>query len=151
MSTEKLKACPCHHTTPCQPRCTCVTGGSSFGCLRCCTYGSPEQQRGKAEKIARWIDYGRSAATRPAEDARFNPKFDLDDELRWILGRPGFAVRDIAHLLRDSGYQCARKCEDEQAVAIHWMLCKYFDHGLKWREEGEKELKRLAAIQEEKR
>jgi hypothetical protein len=31
---------------------------------------------------------------------------------------------------------------NEQAVAIHWMLCLYLKHGpAQWRTEGEKELK----------
>lgn len=46
------KACPCLHTTPCDPRCTCVSPSSSFGCRRCCSYGSPEQQRVRAEYLA---------------------------------------------------------------------------------------------------
>lgn len=46
-------ACPCLHTTPCDPRCTCVDLASSRGCSRCCTYGSPEQQRAAAERLVR--------------------------------------------------------------------------------------------------
>lgn len=46
------KACPCLHTTPCDAYCTCVQPLSSRGCARCCTYGSPEQQRNAAEYIA---------------------------------------------------------------------------------------------------
>lgn len=49
---EALKSCPCVHTTPCHERCTCVTPLSSSGCWRCCSYGSPEQQRAKAEMLA---------------------------------------------------------------------------------------------------
>ncbi len=44
--------CPCKHTTPCNPRCTCVMPGSSSGCARCCSYGSKEQQRAMAERLA---------------------------------------------------------------------------------------------------
>lgn len=51
MKSEE-RACPCLHTTPCDPRCTCVMPASSSGCLRCCTYGSPEQQRSMAEWLA---------------------------------------------------------------------------------------------------
>lgn len=45
-------ACPCLHATPCDPHCTCVKPFSSRGCGRCCSYGSPEQQRAKAEHLA---------------------------------------------------------------------------------------------------
>lgn len=50
------RACPCLHTTPCKPGCTCVQPVSSAGCLRCCTYGSSEQQRKMAEHLAKVID-----------------------------------------------------------------------------------------------
>jgi hypothetical protein len=50
------RACPCTQTTPCHPRCTCVQGHSSRGCKRCCTYGSEEQRRQKAEWLAAKID-----------------------------------------------------------------------------------------------
>lgn len=43
------KACPCLHIEPCDPYCTCKNPFSSRGCMRCCSYGSPEQQRAAAE------------------------------------------------------------------------------------------------------
>ena len=54
--SEKREACPCLHTTPCIPRCTCAMPGSSSGCRRCCTYGSREQQRAAAERLAKQVD-----------------------------------------------------------------------------------------------
>lgn len=50
------EACPCLHTTPCHPDCTCVNQFSSRGCTRCCSYGSKEQQKAKAEHLAKIID-----------------------------------------------------------------------------------------------
>lgn len=44
--------CPCLHTTPCDPQCTCVHPYMSAGCRRCASYGSPEQQKAAAEHIA---------------------------------------------------------------------------------------------------
>ncbi len=44
--------CPCQHTTPCHPRCTCVMPYSSRGCERCCSYGSLTQRKENAERIA---------------------------------------------------------------------------------------------------
>ena len=48
--------CPCVYTTPCHTNCTCVRGGSSQGCARCCSYGSAQQQRAMAEHLAAVID-----------------------------------------------------------------------------------------------
>lgn len=48
----KNESCPCVHTTPCRDNCTCVHPYSSAGCARCCSYGSPDQQRMNAERIA---------------------------------------------------------------------------------------------------
>lgn len=49
-------ACPCLHTTPCHDRCACVNKHSSVGCRRCCSYGSKEQQKTRAEFLANAID-----------------------------------------------------------------------------------------------
>lgn len=46
-------SCPCLYTTPCDPDCTCVKPHMSTGCSRCCSYGSPEQQKANAEHIAK--------------------------------------------------------------------------------------------------
>lgn len=46
-------SCPCVHTTPCDERCTCVSPASSVGCVRCCRYGSDDQRRVAAERLAR--------------------------------------------------------------------------------------------------
>lgn len=56
MNDPEVKACPCFHTTPCHPRCTCIEPTSSVGCLCCCTHGSPEQQRAHAEFIQELIE-----------------------------------------------------------------------------------------------
>jgi len=36
--------CACTLTEPCSPNCTCANPILSGGCLRCASYGSPEQQ-----------------------------------------------------------------------------------------------------------
>ena len=66
---------------------------------------------------------------------------ELDDEVRWILGRPNFACRDTAQALRLMGHDIKTKAEDEQAASIHWMMCLYEEHGDKWRKEGGKLIK----------
>ena len=50
------RGCPCLHTTPCSPQCTCANRFSSYGCMRCCSYGSPEQQKQRAEVLAQLGD-----------------------------------------------------------------------------------------------
>lgn len=66
----ETKACPCLHTTPCSPRCSCRMPASNSGCLCCCSYGSPEQphptsaayERGRRDEraaIVEWLRSGR--------------------------------------------------------------------------------------------
>lgn len=65
-----------------------------------------------------------------------------DEELKWILGRPCFAVAHIAWKLHSLGlYNVERKAEEEQAAAIHWMLSLYLKHGSEWRSIGEEILR----------
>lgn len=61
---------------------------------------------------------------------------EMDDDLRWILGRPNFACSGIAQHLRKQGQEVKCKAEDEQAAAIHWMLKLYVEHGPEWRKEA---------------
>lgn len=46
------RSCPCVYVTPCHDRCTCVVPTSSSGCRRCCSYGSLEQRREMAHRLA---------------------------------------------------------------------------------------------------
>ena len=44
--------CPCLLADePCRPDCSCVNPLMSCGCLCCCTYGSPKQQKHQANMI----------------------------------------------------------------------------------------------------
>ena len=61
---------------------------------------------------------------------------EMDDELRWILGRPNFACVGIAERLRELGKDIERKAESEQAAAIHWMMSLYVQHGADWLKKG---------------
>ncbi len=61
--------CPCLHTTPCNPMCTCRQKFSSYGCARCCSYGNAEQQKATAEYLAGLVterDASRAARARLA-------------------------------------------------------------------------------------
>ena len=59
---------------------------------------------------------------------------ELNDETRWILGRPNFTCIGMANGLRARGHKIKNKAEDEQAAVIYWMLLMYIEHGDKWRE-----------------
>ena len=67
--------------------------------------------------------------------------FELNEQTRFILGRPNFWCGSVARILRLTGKQIPNKAEEEQAAVIHWMLCLYELHGDNWRAEGEKLLK----------
>jgi hypothetical protein len=56
---SKQRPCPCELTQPCHEACTCANPFMSAGCRRCCKYGSAEQQKARAERLADAIDnYG---------------------------------------------------------------------------------------------
>jgi hypothetical protein len=67
----------------------------------------------------------------------------LDEELRHILGKPCFALINIAELLRFDGYAIRQRAEDEKAVCLHWLLGLYFQRGAAWADEGDKQLKAI--------
>ena len=69
---------------------------------------------------------------------------ELNDDLRAILGRPCFACCRPAQALRMGGHVINTKAEDEQAAVLHWLLCIYFEHGEKWFDVAESELRRMA-------
>ena len=46
------KSCPCEIVEPCEKMCSCARPYMSGGCSRCCKYGSAEQQRVAAERLA---------------------------------------------------------------------------------------------------
>ena len=66
---------------------------------------------------------------------------ELNEETRFILGRPNFWCASIAMRLREIGHEIARKSEEEQAHVIHWMFEQYKQHGIDWREHAKTYLK----------
>ena len=72
-----------------------------------------------------------------------------DEDTQWILGRPCFAIADIARVLRLGGQEIKTRAEDEQAAAIFWMLGQYEKHGKDWRKKGDEELRQI--VQEAKK
>lgn len=64
LKAERNTICPCKHTTPCHPDCSCVVPISSRGCERCCAYGSKKQWKSRAESIANvWSERDEALAT----------------------------------------------------------------------------------------
>ena len=58
----KVGGCPCLHTVPCSPQCSCANQLLSGGCTRCCNYGSAEQRHEQAERLTRNQDVAIKAA-----------------------------------------------------------------------------------------
>ena len=59
---------------------------------------------------------------------------EFDEHVRFILGRPNFVVAKMAFLLIEEGLYARKegdggKAEDEQAIALHWLLTMYKKHG----------------------
>ena len=69
----------------------------------------------------------------------------LNDDTRWILGRPNFWCYSVAQVLREDGHEIPTKAEEEQAAVIHWLLHLYLEHGDQWRKVAQQETSRIAA------
>lgn len=67
---------------------------------------------------------------------------ELNNETRFILGRPNFWCGQLSRNLRELGHDIPKKAEEEQAYVIYWMLGLYEQHGDNWRSELEACLKR---------
>ena len=98
------RACPCLHTTPCHPRCTCVVPISSSGCHRCCSYGSRSQQKAMAEHLAS-IEARADALQRDLEIVKLSVPLEeelsnqIDEMLKYLAMQDGFTLAGIARLL----------------------------------------------------
>ena len=89
--------CPCLYIEPCSDRCTCISGASSRGCDRCCSYGSIEQRTVRAHKLTakteeEWKKYEESAR----KDEEAGNAWLIDDMMRRakFFDKEGFEVRD---------------------------------------------------------
>lgn len=60
----------------------------------------------------------------------------LNDDMKFILGRPNFWCGGVAPALRDRGYEIPSKSEDEQAAVIHFLLNQYLTQGEGWRDKA---------------
>lgn len=76
------------------------------------------------------------------EPVRAYPE-ELTPALRRVLGMMLWETTPIAHALRASGHAIARKCEDEQAVVLHWLTGIVLTHGDAWQQHAAIELRKL--------
>lgn len=56
----------------------------------------------------------------------------LTPPLRRVLGMMLWETGPIAHALRATGQDIARKAEDEQAAVLHWLVGFVLKHGADW-------------------
>ncbi|SKC78554.1 hypothetical protein SAMN05445504_2422 [Burkholderia sp. CF099] len=76
------------------------------------------------------------------EPVRAYPE-ELTPALRRVLSMMLWETTPIAHALRASGRAIARKCEDEQAVVLHWLTGIVLEHGEDWQKHAAIELRKL--------
>ena len=121
---------------------------------------TPQQQRvGNAAFIAgmgsldladvvRVVESLQQANTQLAEEnleLRKNCLPALNEDLRFILGRPNFWCGPYARVLRLTGMEIAPKAEQEQAAVIHWLLGQYLKDPINWRDIVSAEFEKLMA------
>ncbi|RQR47932.1 hypothetical protein DIE19_33915 [Burkholderia sp. Bp9126] len=68
---------------------------------------------------------------------------ELTDALRLVLGSPNFSCAPYARLMRASGAKIVERSEDEQAHVLHWLVKLVLDHGDRWADVAEEELKSM--------
>lgn len=59
---------------------------------------------------------------------------ELTPELLEVLGMMNFRTGPIARAFRDAGRaEIPRKCADEKAFVLHWLVKRVLEHGADWR------------------
>ena len=57
----------------------------------------------------------------------------LTDDLRKVLGLMNFQTVPMAHAFRDAGRaEIRKKCEEEQAFVLDWLIRLALEHGPEW-------------------
>lgn len=95
-----------------------------------CGCGNPSGSAVNDCERCRLIDRIRTLETRLSEITTW----PLNDDLRFIFGRPNFACGGVARGLRQIGWEIDTRAEAEQAAVILWMLQMYLEHGPQWPE-----------------
>ena len=75
-----------------------------------------------------------------------SPEMELTNDLRFILGRPGYECMSTAQVLRHMGMEIAERAEDEQAASIFWMLNHYINDPRNWRSNSLDEFTKAAQL-----
>lgn len=57
---------------------------------------------------------------------------ELTPPLRRVLGMMLWETAPIAHAMRATGRDIARRAEDEQAIVLHWLIGFVLEHGADW-------------------
>lgn len=74
---------------------------------------------------------------------------EMTPAVKSALSFLNFQTGPVAHLFRDTGEEIARKCEDEQAFVLHWLLTLALEHGDEWPKHAQAELDRRKAARGE--
>ncbi len=85
-AAEPRKSCPCLHINPCGPACSCAHMGMSGGCKRCASYGSPEQQKEAATRIATAIEQYELDLLLDRTENRLNALDSMIEDLSNVYG-----------------------------------------------------------------
>lgn len=67
------------------------------------------------------------------------------DALLEVLGLMLYTTTPIAHALRTAGTDIPKRCEEEQAYVLHWLIQLALQHGADWRARAGKSLDELRA------
>jgi hypothetical protein len=70
---------------------------------------------------------------------------ELTQPVREALSFMNFQTGPMSNLFRRCGHQIPKKCEDEQAYVLHWLLCIALEHCEGWREVAARKLDEMAA------
>lgn len=67
------------------------------------------------------------------------------DALLEVLGLMLYTTTPIAYALRAAGTDIPKRCEEEQAHVLHWLIQLALQHGTDWRERARKSIEELQA------
>lgn len=67
------------------------------------------------------------------------------DALLEVLGLMLYTTTPIAHALRAAGTDIPKRCEEEQAHVLHWLVQLALQHGAEWRARAAKTIDELQA------
>lgn len=72
---------------------------------------------------------------------------ELTPPLRRVLGMMLWETGPIAHAMRATGRDIARKAEDEQAIVLHWLIGFVLEHGADWEKHAAIALRQMTDTQ----